>query len=108
MAELEEFLGQTIEGEALPPQRVLKNKIMTPPMVTLNINLGKKQKLRPGNILGSLTGPNGIDGKEVGKIHIFDNSAYVAITHKAVKDAQRILDKTSWKGRSMRGWLIQR
>ena len=44
-----------------------------PLMATLLIDGGKKQKVRPGDILGALTGKNGITVQQVGKIHIFDN-----------------------------------
>jgi len=34
-----------------------------PPMVTICIDSGRKNKLRPGEILGALTGEGGITGK---------------------------------------------
>ena len=41
-------------------------------MVTLCIDGGRKNKVRPGDILGALTGDAGIPGDQVGKIDIFD------------------------------------
>ena len=75
---------------------------MQPPMATLQIGGGKKQKVRPGDILGALTGENGIAGKQVGKIQIFDNWAYVAISRDVVKVALRKLTEGKLKGRSFR------
>ncbi len=71
-------------------------------MATLQIDGGKKQKVRPGDILGALTGENGIAGKPVGKIHIFDNWAYVAISRDATKPALKKLGEGKLKGRSFR------
>ena len=63
------------------------------PYVTLNIAGGRKQKVRPGDILGALTGEAGIPGKAVGKINVTDNAAYVAIEqHLADKALGRLLN----------------
>ena len=80
---LEEYLEQAIEPESLPPFSMLEKPVYKAPMSTLQIDGGRKQKVRPGDILGALTGKNGIAGKQVGKIHIFDNCAYVAVTRGA-------------------------
>lgn len=76
-------------------------------MVTLQIDGGKKQKVRPGDILGALTKDGGIDGKAVGKIHIFDFCAYVAVTRPAAKAALQQLTNGKLKGRSFRARLIR-
>ena len=49
------------------------------PMVTLAIDGGRKNKVRPGDILGALTGDAGLSAEQVGKINIFDYVAYVAV-----------------------------
>jgi len=99
---LEEYLGQTIEAEKLPPFSLLEKPGYKAPMSTLQIDGGRKQKVRPGDILGALTGKNGIAGKQVGKIHIFDNCCYVAVTRDAVRPAFRKLSEGKLKGRSFR------
>jgi ATP-independent RNA helicase DbpA len=75
-------------------------------MVTLQIDGGKKQKVRPGDILGALTGTEGIAGKQVGKIDIFDNCAYVAVSRDAAKPALKKLVEGKLKGRSFRARRI--
>ena len=77
------------------------------PMATLQIDGGKKQKIRAGDILGALTGIDGIDGKYVGKINIFDNCAYVAINRKMATDALHKIEQGKLKGRSFRVRLIR-
>jgi ATP-independent RNA helicase DbpA len=99
---MEEYLGQTIEPEDLPPFKVLEKPVYKAPMSTLQIDGGRKQKVRPGDILGALTGKNGIAGKQVGKIHIFDNCAYVAVTRGAARPALKKLAEGKLKGRSFR------
>lgn len=99
---LEEYLGQRIEPEVLPSYSLLEKPAYKPVMVTLQIDGGKKQKVRPGDILGALTGTNGIAGKQVGKIHIFDNCSYVAVSRDAARPALRKLTEGKLKGRSFR------
>ncbi|MFT6758643.1 MAG: ATP-independent RNA helicase DbpA, partial [Chitinophagales bacterium] len=62
---IEDYLGvapEIISGDELDFDARVK---LYPPMVTLVIDGGKKDKLRPGDILGALTGELGIDGSEV-------------------------------------------
>ncbi|MEJ1364031.1 MAG: ATP-dependent RNA helicase DbpA [Candidatus Sedimenticola sp. (ex Thyasira tokunagai)] len=106
VALLGDYLGHFIEGEALPPMSLLYEKPMQPTMATLRIDGGKRQKVRPGDILGALTGENGIAGKQVGKISIFNNFAYVAVTRSAVKSALKKLSHGKLKGRSFRVRLV--
>ena len=70
-----------------------------PPMVTLSIDGGRKNKVRPGDILGALTGEGGIPGHAVGKIDVFDFLAYVAIEHSMAGQALSRLAEGSIKGR---------
>ena len=102
VARLEEHLDQEIAPQPLPPFSLLDEAVYQASMATLQIDGGKKQKVRPGDILGALTGKNGIAGNQVGKIHIFDNRAYVAVSNDAVKLALKKLDAGKLKGRSFR------
>ncbi|MBT8767774.1 ATP-dependent RNA helicase DbpA [Metapseudomonas boanensis] len=80
---------------------VVKNKEpLLPPMVTLCINGGRKEKLRPADILGALTGEAGIPGSQVGKIAIFDFQAFVAVERGIAKQALKRLSDGKIKGRS--------
>ncbi|SDH04237.1 ATP-independent RNA helicase DbpA [Pseudomonas benzenivorans] len=75
---------------------------LQPPMITLCIGAGRKDKLRPGDILGALTGEAGIPGTQVGKIAIFDFQAYVAVERGVAKQALKRLADGKIKGRSLR------
>lgn len=104
---LEDYLGHPIENKTLPSMSQLEKPAYQSNMVTLQIDGGKKQKVRPGDILGALTGKDGIDGKDVGKIVLADNWAYVAIHRNAANDALRKLTDGKLKGRSFRVWQVR-
>lgn len=99
---LEAELDLSIEPESLPPFERLEERAYKAPMVTLQIDGGRKQKVRPGDVLGALTGDNGIAGKQVGKIDIAENWAYVAVAREAAKPALQKLRDGKLKGRSFR------
>jgi ATP-independent RNA helicase DbpA len=75
---------------------------LLPQMSTLCIGAGRKDKVRPGDILGALTGDAGIPGAQVGKIAIFDFQAYVAVERGIAKQALQRLNDGKIKGRSLR------
>ncbi len=78
------------------------NQKIIPPMHTLCINAGRKNKIRAGDILGALTKNTKLPGKCIGKIDIFDIIAYVAVEHAYVKQALQILSEGKIKGRKYR------
>ncbi|MGF1764586.1 ATP-dependent RNA helicase DbpA [Aliivibrio kagoshimensis] len=102
LAQLDEYLGSAIDDEPLPPTSVLEQAAYTPVMTTLQIDGGKRQKVRAGDILGALTGSNGVDGKKVGKIQLFHNFSYVAVETSIAAAAQDKLENGKMKGRSFR------
>ncbi len=76
------------------------------PMVTIQINAGRKNKIRPGDILGALTGDAGVNGAQVGKIDIFDNMSFVAVERDALRQAMNYLANGKIKGRTIRARKI--
>ncbi|MBC53979.1 MAG: ATP-dependent RNA helicase DbpA [Gammaproteobacteria bacterium] len=86
----------------LPPLSLLDIKTPYPAMQTLQIDGGKKQKLRPGDIVGALTNGGDINFAQIGKINVTDNSAYVAVHHDIARLAQNKLGEGKLKGRSFR------
>ncbi|MBC3422442.1 ATP-dependent RNA helicase DbpA [Pseudomonas sp. RW3S2] len=87
----------------------LKNKggePLLPTMTTLCIAAGRKDKLRPGDILGALTGDAGLPGKQVGKIAIFDFVAFVAVERAVAKQAMQRLNSGKIKGRALKVRIV--
>ena len=81
-----------------------KQKPLNPPMRTICIRGGKKEKLRPGDILGTLTKDLGLPGSVVGKINIYDFVSFVAIERKLAEETIEKLRKTNIKGKQ---WMMR-
>jgi ATP-independent RNA helicase DbpA len=75
-------------------------------MTTIQLDAGRKNKLRAGDILGALTGEAGLNGSQIGKIDIFDRFSYVAIEHPGVQQAMNYLATGKVKGRNIRARKI--
>ena len=71
-------------------------------MATIAILGGKKDKLRPGDILGAMTKDAGLSGDQIGKIDIFDQHAYVAVDRQIISTALKKLESVKIKGRSFK------
>jgi len=82
-----------------------KNALQAP-MTTLRIDAGRSDKLRPGDILGALTGDAGLPGDAIGKIDIFTIRAYVAIKRELANKAMSRLRAGRIKGRNFRVALL--
>ena len=95
-------MGEKIERGDLPSSSLLHEPVFSPPMVTIQIGGGKKQKLRAGDIVGALTGVDGIPGTEIGRIQVGDQWAYVAIARAHGRTAFNKLSEGKLKGRSFK------
>ena len=73
-----------------------------PTMATLQIDGGKKQKIRAGDILGALTRDKQLEGSMIGKINLQDNAAFIAVNRDVAKLALAILNTDKIKGRKFR------
>jgi ATP-independent RNA helicase DbpA len=71
-------------------------------MSTVYISGGRKDNIRPGDILGALTKEAGLKAQEVGKIHILEVNSYVAITHDKVDRVIECLNAAKIKGKKFR------
>ena len=76
------------------------------PMVTIQLNVGRKNKIRPGDLLGALTGDAGLIGTQIGKIDIFDVVSFVAIERKAAGQVLKYFLEGKVKGRKVRARSI--
>ena len=76
------------------------------PMITIQLDTGRKNKIRPGDILGALTGDAGLAGSQIGKINIFDRFSYVAVEYEVASQLLHHLITGKIKGRSVRARKI--
>jgi len=79
---------------------------LTSSLNTLCINGGKKDKLRAGDILGTLCKEVGINHKDIGKITITPKRAYVAVDKKALNKFKKELKNLRVKKRKYVTWVL--
>jgi ATP-independent RNA helicase DbpA len=79
---------------------------LVPPMVTLQIVGGRKEKIRAGDVLGALTGEAGFTREQVGKINVNEYSIYVALDRRIADEALQKLSAGKVKGKSVRVRLL--
>ncbi len=95
-----------VEKLALPdPQRGIDS--LKPKMQTIRLDGGRRNKLRPGDILGALTADGGVNGKQVGSIDLFDTCAYVAVATELAKQAAKQLNSRPIKKKKYRARLLR-
>ena len=103
---VEDYLQQTLTLESLPVTSHDPAELQ-PQMVTLCIDGGRKDKLRPGDILGALTKDAGLSGDTIGKIDIFDFCAYVAVNARLAKKALQHLQQGKLKGKKFKARQVR-
>ena len=74
---------------------------------TIEINGGRRHKLRPGDILGALTAENSIKGDSVGKIDLMEQATYVAIERGKARLAIEYINNSKIKGKGFRARIIR-
>ena len=79
---------------------------LQPPMVTLQIVGGRKEKIRPGDVLGALTGEAGFSGAQIGKINVNEFSTYVAVDRQIARAALQRLSAGKVKGKKVKVRLL--
>ena len=82
------------------------NQALTPPMRTLQILGGRKEKIRAGDVLGALTKDLGFDAVQVGKINVNEFSTYVAVAAEVASQAERLLNAGRVKGKTVKVRLL--
>ena len=70
-------------------------------MVRLFINIGKKQRIKPGDILGAIAGESGMPGKLVGTIDMYDKYTFVEVPKEYANDVIHAMKHASIKGKSV-------
>lgn len=70
-------------------------------MTRLFLNLGKRDRIRPNDIVGAIAGETGIAGKNIGGIDIYDNFSFVDVP---TRDAEQVINgmkNNTIKGKSV-------
>ena len=70
-------------------------------MVRLFVNIGKKQNVKPGDILGAVAGESGMPGKLVGSIDMYDKYTFVEVPREYAKEVLKAMQNSKIKGKSI-------
>jgi ATP-independent RNA helicase DbpA len=97
---IEKALEAPLDWQDLPAVKT-NARSLQPPMKTICLRAGKKDKIRPGDLLGALTKDIGLHAKQVGKINIYDFVSFVAIERKVADDTITQLRQRTIKGRQL-------
>jgi ATP-independent RNA helicase DbpA len=104
---IEKALGFDVEWHHLNELKPATGQAPQPPMVTLQILSGRKDKIRPGDVLGALTGEAGFTKEQIGKINVTDTTTYVAVARAIGREAVRKLAAGTLKGKRVKVHLLQ-
>ena len=111
----EQVTGQKIETIVMDEDRpqgqgaLLRSLAREPRMETILISGGRKDKVRPGDVLGALTGEaGGLRGSDVGKIEVHERIVYVAVARKYASEAVGRLNRGRIKSKKFRATLVGR
>ncbi|WP_354677297.1 ATP-dependent RNA helicase DbpA [Cupriavidus plantarum] len=99
---LEQHHGGEFEWHAVAELLPTSTERLLPPMVTLQMLGGRKEKYRPGDLLGALTGEAGFAKEQIGKINVMEMSTYIAVDRAIGREAVRKLNEVKVKGRKVK------
>ncbi|AIR66662.1 ATP-dependent RNA helicase DbpA [Cedecea neteri] len=102
---LAEMLNLSLKWQQIPSG--VSVKPLEAEMATLCIDGGKKAKMRPGDILGALTGDMGLEGADIGKIDVHPIHVYVAVRQSVARHAWKQLQQGKIKGKSVKVRLLK-
>jgi ATP-independent RNA helicase DbpA len=107
VGKIEQLQGRESEWHDLAELTPAKGAPLAPPMATLQIVGGRKEKIRAGDVLGALTGDCGYAKDQIGKINVNEFSTYVAVERGIAAEAARKLSSGRVKGKSVKVRLLE-
>ena len=102
VANIVQELGAEVAWHPVSELQAASDEPLVPPMATLQILGGRKEKIRPGDVLGALTSGAGFTASQIGKITVTDMSTYVAVEQGIAREAQRRLAAGKLKGKAIK------
>ncbi|MBB1604287.1 MULTISPECIES: ATP-dependent RNA helicase DbpA [unclassified Variovorax] len=106
VGKIEQLQGRESDWHALAELTPGTGEPLRPPMSTLQIVGGRKEKIRAGDVLGALTGDAGFTKEQVGKINVNEFSTYVAVDRRIAREAAHKLSTGRVKGKSVKVRLL--
>ena len=99
---IEAFAEIKIPVKGAQSLRFHANRITKPVFVCLHVNAGKKEKLRPGDFLGSLVKDADIAAEDIGKIQVQNSQSFVSVKERSAKRALKLFREGRIKGKRVR------
>ncbi|OYY64565.1 MAG: ATP-dependent RNA helicase DbpA [Burkholderiales bacterium 28-67-8] len=99
---IDEMQGSASEWHPLSELTPASTQPLRPPMATLQILGGRKEKIRAGDVLGALTKDMGFESAQIGKINVNEFSTYVAVEQAIADEAARRLNAGKVKGKAVK------
>ena len=106
VGKIEQLQGRESEWQPVSALKSAPGGPLLPPMRTLQIVGGRKEKIRPGDVMGALAGECGLTREQVGKINVNEFSTYVAIEASRAAAVATQLGNGRIKGRSVKVRLL--
>ena len=106
VGQIEKALAFVTQWQPLAELEAASDQPLEAPMVTLQILGGRKEKIRPGDVLGALTKDLGFAGSQIGKINVNEFSTYVAVQRDIAAQVLQRLSAGKVKGRSVKLRLL--
>ncbi|MDH5330452.1 MAG: ATP-dependent RNA helicase DbpA [Aquincola sp.] len=107
VGQIEHALGFTSQWQPLAALTPATREPLRPPMATLQIAGGRKEKIRPGDVLGALTKDLGYAATQIGKINVNEFSTYVAVERGIAGEVLKKLSAARVKGKSVKVRLLE-
>jgi len=104
---IEQLQGRESQWHPLAELTPATGARLLPPMETIHIQAGRKEKIRPGDVLGALTADLGYTREQIGKIDINEFATYVAVAREIAGEAVARLNQGRVKGRSVKARLLK-
>ena len=103
---IEQAMGITSDWQPLASLTPTSAEPLRPPMQTIQILGGRKEKIRPGDVLGALTKDLGFAGTQIGKISVNEFSTYVAVERSIANAVLKKLGSGKIKGKTVKARLL--
>jgi ATP-dependent RNA helicase DeaD len=82
-------------------------RVAASPLVRLLLRIGKRDGVRPADIVGAIANTAGISGQTIGGIDIFEACSFVEVPEAALEDVRAALNRTTIRGQAPQATLAR-
>ncbi|AOW13771.1 ATP-dependent RNA helicase DbpA [Hydrogenophaga crassostreae] len=107
VGKIEQLQGRESDWHPVSELTPASKEPLVPAMTTVHIQGGRKEKIRPGDVLGALTADLGYTREQVGKINVNEWSTYVAVDRNIAQQVASRLNDGKIKGKSVKVRVLE-